>query len=455
MVGCTKRGWSWSLLLAVALSTSCSAPPSFGEVSAAISGGQATNGHPHVGLLAMQSGTSRSTCTATLIGKRHVLTAAHCQVADATTTFNLDDGRSYSGEKFIPHPDWKFNGDDDDIAVVRLSQTVDLTPAVLADQAPTVGQSLLLVGYGVTMCREVTLSNGARAISCTNDAEVKRQATNSVAEVLDKDFSFNGWGATCRGDSGGPAFATVAQVEVQIGVTSRGDLPCGQRSIDTRVDRYADWIRNVSGGDVRFASDGSPPPPTSTNAPTVSFSTPTAGASVAVGQTTVSLNAAAANGASLTDVALLVDDTKVASKSAAPFDFAVDLSPGKHSLRAVATDDAGRKGETHIEISADPTPARATFGSGCKGPTDCQSGICLEEAGARYCSASCTPTADDCPGSSQCVAADSQYVCAGVALSSEDHRLVSGCAIGASSTRSLPFWALLGLMLLLGRRRGR
>jgi uncharacterized protein (TIGR03382 family) len=63
---------------------------------------------------------------------------------------------------------------------------------------------------------------------------------------------------TCYGDSGGPNFMTINNVEVIIGVTSFGTAACGS-GLDgsVRVDTYATWIETYI-----MAHDMLPPTPT-------------------------------------------------------------------------------------------------------------------------------------------------------------------------------------------------
>ncbi|MCA9665485.1 MAG: trypsin-like serine protease, partial [Myxococcales bacterium] len=176
-----------------------------GERTAQISNGSLYTGHPHVGRLII--GTS-GLCTATLIGNTTVVTAAHCIKSGSTHTFILDSGEQIAASSTHVHPQYQGEGSSYDIAVVRLSkQPANVAPGVVATSAPAVGTAITLIGYGVTMCNSVG--------QCNNDANVKRRTTNSISKLYQVEFRFDGGQSTCKGDSGGPAFATLGGREVQ------------------------------------------------------------------------------------------------------------------------------------------------------------------------------------------------------------------------------------------------
>ncbi len=218
-----------------------------------ITDGTTYNGHPSVGWLHINNSTL---CTGTLIGSKTVLTAAHCIQTGKSHVFYVG-GSSYTATSTTFHNGFNPTTKDNDIAIVTLATAPTVTPTPISGWAPTVGQSLTLIGYGKT-------SSGS------DDAGTKRTATNTVATVSSQKFTFNGTGGgignTCFGDSGGPAFASFDGTEVQVGVTSGGSDPCGTLGVDMRADAYYSWINIKSGGDLvgacRVTLGGSPSPGT-------------------------------------------------------------------------------------------------------------------------------------------------------------------------------------------------
>ena len=207
-----------------------------------ITDGRACAEHPEVGLFRL----GRLVCTATLVGRRTALTAAHCLGAAGPATLVLE-GKSYPVEKTLQHPEWDSKSLANDLAVVRLVGDPGVAPAAVVTRAPTQGMDLRLIGFGVTD-------------EAAQDAFIKREADNRLAELLSTRFTVSGSGAghgnICHGDSGGPALVEVAGVAVLVGVASAGIPPCGTVAYFSRVDAYVAWLRESSEGDLELAPDG-------------------------------------------------------------------------------------------------------------------------------------------------------------------------------------------------------
>ncbi|MBW2737053.1 MAG: trypsin-like serine protease [Deltaproteobacteria bacterium] len=241
-----------ALMVFVMLNVAChvhgEAPASH---SAAITDGVPWTGHPGVGVI---RGNGHF-CTATLVGSKTVLTAAHCVTEDSGFTFETE-GVTYEVSRVMRHPGFVIDPHAislDDIALLSLATAPVVEPAAINVVPVTVGLELTLVGYGKT-------ETGAGYLGD------KHMATNAI-DVLDgKRFRFSGSdgdlgiGGTCLGDSGGPAFASMSGQEVVVGVVSSSSAECGVFTWDSRVDSYQDWLITASGGDlhgVTLPADGS------------------------------------------------------------------------------------------------------------------------------------------------------------------------------------------------------
>lgn len=219
---------------------------------------------PGVGALVVNR--SRSFCTASLVTKRLVLTAAHCVEGfgvyglenitfrtDVATTNGSFTSSYHVIESFEAHPLYsRTQSEDYDIAVLVLKAAaadVDPIPVSLTPMEPGwVGKTVKVVGYGY--------------IATTpkyKNAEKKYAAEIPLVEIrkasflhYDKQTAVAQRKSACHGDSGGPAFFEVFGKLRILGVTSRaheaspsstGQTLCDGGAISTRIDTNLDFLR--------------------------------------------------------------------------------------------------------------------------------------------------------------------------------------------------------------------
>jgi hypothetical protein len=437
----------------------------------AIVDGQPYSGHPSVGELQIGMG---GLCTATLIGKKTVLTAAHCIESGSSHTF-IAGGGSYKAASVHRHPSYNSGSLQNDIALVLLSQEPPIASTPIATVAPTTGLKVTLIGYGVTS------ENGS-------DSGSKRIATTTISQVTSTQLIWTANpGGTCYGDSGGPAFATINGQEVQVGVTSSGDPPCGTTDYDTRVDSYASWISQTAGGDVNKGGTTPPPapppaPPSDAQPPAVAITAPASGQTVTASFT---VQATITDNVAVTSAELSIDGKLVASLQAAPWSFAIaGQAAGAHTVRLTALDAAGNKGEAMVAVtvqtgsnpdpapspnpnpSPNPAPAPGGFGAPCKTASDCAGALCAIDRVSKlqYCTATCAVGGASCPLGATCYPDGSGGAFCGPpatpgpsapGATPDEEMLVGSCsaAPGVAGAQGFLLPLLLAALLAL-RRRG-
>ncbi len=219
-----------------------------------IIGGVVDNGDPAVIAFA-ENGSAL--CTATLIGRLTVLTAAHCvdgvranaQLSVQFGTVAAQATRTIAVTQVVRDPRYNNQQLGHDVGLLRLATPVTDVPIVPINTTPLVaadiGKNLRHVGYGVTDGRAQT------------GFGTKRQVTLPIRQVNSLELESGAAGRqTCNGDSGGPALMVTAghTAERVIGITSYGDQNCVQTGFDTRVDTVVDYIRTTAAAWEKIAT---------------------------------------------------------------------------------------------------------------------------------------------------------------------------------------------------------
>uniref|UniRef100_A0A1A9UMX8 Peptidase S1 domain-containing protein n=1 Tax=Glossina austeni TaxID=7395 RepID=A0A1A9UMX8_GLOAU len=257
--------------------------------------------YPWSALLVYNS-TERFHCGGTLVTSRYVLTAAHCvteqfyplvavRIGEHNISSAKDCAEDLGGglicsedpidagiEKIIRHKRYSRRTHKNDIALIRLDQTIAYTrshyPICLPEPHEDFStlRRATITGWGATeksnykkrsfvhkfadlffhlvgLSSNVLMKAEIPVLDINECTRIYRSFFNNDKEICASGFNEVD---VCKGDSGGPLFTSVYRSRrtrsVQIGVTSLGVASCGDKrylpAVFTRVPSYMRWIEN-------------------------------------------------------------------------------------------------------------------------------------------------------------------------------------------------------------------
>jgi len=245
--------------------------------SARIANGVHTAAYPAVAALlhAPQGTFFRMACSATLVGSRTLLTAAHCVAPDRTAS-HYKVYFQHAGlvtVTQVDHPQDLYRYPAADVALVQLAEEVPgIAPIPLNTMAEIFsGTPGFLVGFGLSASTSADVGIKRLGLTVTSPCgcipgAIPPCAATDTLVCWDYDVpvgSRRDMSNTCRGDSGGPLFRELQAGGMYdvVGVTSGGATAVcekANKSFDASIFKYREWIIGAAGADYGTVSSKLP-----------------------------------------------------------------------------------------------------------------------------------------------------------------------------------------------------
>ena len=190
--------------------------------------------------------SGNSACSASIVGERTILTAAHCVPNNGTiqprdrrfVEFSVGQVQFKATCQQAPAYYDNNHRTDMDLALCVADKPLPAPYAQIDSKGVEKGDVVTIMGYG---CTSSTGQGGNDGYLRVGEAKVTHLAPNADVHT----FQIEGDTTVCFGDSGGPTFAK-GDGFYQIGVNSRGDIKRIGLQASTFTDGARSWMQSFA-----------------------------------------------------------------------------------------------------------------------------------------------------------------------------------------------------------------